>query len=80
MTVAVVNPTEETKELRLETLGAVLSGKGQRWTLTGKDRLAYNRPGKPRGVDITRESLRERSNRITVAPLSVTLYAFEVGR
>jgi alpha-N-arabinofuranosidase len=77
VTVAVVNPTEETKTLKLETVGAVLSGKGQRWTLTGTHRWAFNQPGKPRGVGITRETFREQSNRITIEPLSVTLYVLE---
>jgi alpha-N-arabinofuranosidase len=80
VTVAVVNPTEETNELKLVTMGVTFSGKGQRWTLSGKDRWAHNEPERPRGVDITRESLREQSNLITVSPLSVTLYALEVGR
>jgi alpha-N-arabinofuranosidase len=80
VTIAVVNPTEETKTLKLEAVGTTLSGKGQRWTLSGKHRWAHNQPGRPRGVDITRETLREQGNQIAVAPLSVTLYSLEVGR
>ena len=57
LTLAVVNPTEETRRLRLQVAGGrALSGSGQKWVITGKDRWAHNRPGAPRQVDITRGS------------------------
>jgi len=52
LTVAVVNPTEEGRRLRLQLAGGRgLSGTGQKWVLTGPSRWSHNRPGAPRQVD-----------------------------
>ena len=46
LTLAVVNPTEETRRLRFRLAGGrALSGSGQKWVLTGEGRFAHNRPG-----------------------------------
>jgi alpha-N-arabinofuranosidase len=78
LTVAIINPLEESREVDLDVEGHVLNGKGSRWTLTGEGRWSHNAPGKPREVDIYRTSFTNGSNRITVAPLSVTLLALGV--
>ena len=75
LTVGVVNPTGEPRRLRLKVAGRTLSGSGQKWVITGKDRWAHNRPGAPRGVDITTEAVEGVQEAAEVGPLSVTLYS-----
>jgi alpha-L-arabinofuranosidase len=79
LTVAVVNPTEEPHTLEIDLAGARLAGKGRRWVLTGPDRFAGNRPGKPREVDIRSETLDGIPERLQVDPLSVTLFRLDAG-
>jgi alpha-N-arabinofuranosidase len=78
LTVAVVNPTEETRRLVLDVRGAEPTGDGLRFVLAGPDRWAHNRPGRPREVDVTRTSLTAAAGRIDAAPLSVTLQVVRV--
>jgi alpha-N-arabinofuranosidase len=78
LTVAVVNPTGETRAVALDVRGAEPTGEGLRFVLTGADRWAHNAPGRPRGVDVTRRSLASGAAVIEVAPLSVTLQRLEV--
>jgi alpha-N-arabinofuranosidase len=75
LTLAVVNPTDEARRLRLKVAGRTLAGSGQKWVITGKDKWAHNRPGAPRGVDITTESAEGVQDAAEVGPLSVTLYS-----
>jgi alpha-N-arabinofuranosidase len=78
LTVAVVNPTEGPRRLRLDVRGAEPTGPGRRFVLTGADRWAHNAPGRPRGVDVHQTSLREGADEILVPPLSVTLQIVRV--
>jgi alpha-N-arabinofuranosidase len=78
LTVAVVNPTDEARTLKLDVQGAEPTGPGMRFVLTGADRWAHNEPGRPRGVDVTRTSLTEGADRVVVPPLSVTLQVVSV--
>jgi alpha-N-arabinofuranosidase len=73
LTLAVVNPTDEARRLRLDVKGGAVTGGGQRWTITGADRWAHNRPGAARQVDIRTEPLPAGTDAAEVAPLSVTL-------
>jgi alpha-N-arabinofuranosidase len=75
LTVAVVNPTGEARRLRFSLAGRALAGSGQKWVITGKDKWAHNRPGAPRGVDITTEGVEGAAEAAEVGPLSVTLYS-----
>jgi alpha-L-arabinofuranosidase len=79
LTVAVVNPTDEARSLRLALAGGALTGTGTKWVLTGKDRWAHNRPGRPRGVDIRSEPISAASGSLEVGPLSVTLFSLELS-
>lgn len=78
LTLAVVNPTDEARSLRLKLAGGTLAGAGRKWVLTGNDRRAHNRPGAPRGVDV-REEATHGGDSLDVGPLSVTLFSFELG-
>jgi alpha-L-arabinofuranosidase len=76
LTVAVVNPTDETRRLRFQLAGGrALTGSGQKWAITGEGRFSHNRPGAARQVDIHTEALTQGAEAATVAPLSVTLYS-----
>jgi alpha-N-arabinofuranosidase len=80
LTLAVVNPTDGARSLRLALAGGALAGAGEKWILTGQDRRAHNRPGAPRGVDVRSESIGSAPAGIEVGPLSVTLFSFELQR
>jgi len=55
--------------------GRALTGSGQKWVITGDGKWAHNRPGSPRGVDITSEGVADADRGVEVGPLSVTLYS-----
>jgi alpha-N-arabinofuranosidase len=76
LTLAVVNPTEETRWLRLQLAGGrAFVGTGPKWVITGEGRFAHNRPGAPRQVDIRTEGVTGGGESAVAAPLSVTLYS-----
>jgi alpha-N-arabinofuranosidase len=75
LTVAVVNPTDERRPLRLAVTGRALAGSGQKWVITGDGKWAHNRPGAPRGVDIATETVADAGRGVEVGPLSVTLFS-----
>jgi alpha-N-arabinofuranosidase len=78
LTLAVVNPSLKDVEIPLEIKGASLSGAGKRWQIAGKDPMAYNEPGKPRRVTIEEAPVSGISDRVSVPPCSITLFALEV--
>lgn len=77
ITVAIVNPTDESQTIDLALAGATPTGEGMQWTLAGNGRFAYNDPGRPRGVDIEQEPFRGRGQ-LHAPPLSVVLYSLAV--
>ena len=72
LTVAVVNPTAEARQIGVDLRGAQLTGQAQRFVLTGDGRWAHNAPGQPRGVTVRQESLAGVKT-LDAPPLSVTL-------
>ncbi|UCF38630.1 MAG: alpha-L-arabinofuranosidase, partial [Acidobacteriota bacterium] len=74
LTVAVVNPTEDQAAVPVSLTGNELSGTARAWTLTGKDRWAYNAPGKAPMIQIDERSFDGPLEKLEVPPLSVTLY------
>ncbi len=75
LTVAVVNPTDDVQSVTLKLTGGRLTGRGQKWTLTGPNKWSHNAPGKPRQVDIVQSPVAATAARQDVVPLSVTLYS-----
>jgi alpha-N-arabinofuranosidase len=75
LTVAIVNPADQTKSIELKLVQGKQAGNGIKWVISGPDRWSYNAPGKSRQVDIVQTSLTDVSNEMVLAPLSVTLYA-----
>jgi alpha-L-arabinofuranosidase len=78
LTIAVVNPTPEKLELPLKVAGAALADGGRRWQLTGDGPMAYNEPGKKPGVTVKESAVDGSADKLSLAPFSVTLYAFAV--
>jgi alpha-N-arabinofuranosidase len=78
LTVAVVNPSDQSRSIELKLNEGQFSGAGTRWIITGPNKWSYNAPGKQRQVDIIQISIINASNDIVLAPLSVTLYALEM--
>jgi len=79
LTVAIVNPTREARSLTLELKGLAPSGRGRFHVMTGSDENAFNEPGKRPAVEIVEKTLKTMDKTITLAPLSVSLYALELG-
>ena len=78
LTVAVVNPTAKALDIPLTISGAKLSGQGTRWQIAGDDPQAYNEPGEPPRVVIDEAAVKGVSDKLSVAPCSVTLFALKV--
>src|SRR6185295_10420592 len=79
LTVAVVNPTTETRRVPFDLRGAQLTGAARRFVLTGRDRWAHNAPGQPRGVTVEATSVGGANAAVEAPALSVALYRFELG-
>jgi len=78
LTIGIVNPTKSKLDLALDIKGADLIGKGRCWKIAGSDPMAYNEPGKKPNVVIEKEQLSGVSNRLSVPPLSISLYKLTV--
>jgi alpha-L-arabinofuranosidase len=73
LTIAVVNPTEEGRRIKLDLAGRGLTGQGESWTITGASRWAHNQPGEKRQVDVREAALAGATEGLEISPLSVTL-------
>ncbi|KPL11129.1 hypothetical protein AMJ85_04460 [candidate division BRC1 bacterium SM23_51] len=80
LTVAIVNPTRQKMELALELKGASLTGTGRLWQIAGPDEMAYNEPGKEPQVRIEEKACEGLTQRLELAPISVSLYALDVAQ
>jgi len=78
LTLSVVNPSTAALEILLEVKGAKLAGTGTRWQIAGDDPKAYNDPGQPPKVAIEEAAVKGVSDKLSVAPCSVTLFALKV--
>jgi alpha-N-arabinofuranosidase len=74
LVVAVVNPTTETLRLPVRITGARLAGGGRSVTITGPDPMAYNEPGGRTDITTTGAPLRHFPARLTLPPLSITIF------
>ncbi len=79
LTIGIVNPTMTELDLPLSIEGLKLSGTGTRWQIAGGDPMAYNEPGAEPKIAIEESSVNEASERLSVAPCSVTLYELVVS-
>jgi alpha-L-arabinofuranosidase len=79
LTLAVVNPSLDAITVPLEIRGAKLKGSGTRWQIAGTDPQAFNDPDSaPTRVQIEESPFAGPLDRLSLAPCSVTLIAFDV--
>ncbi len=76
LTLGVVNASLQPQTIPLTLTGAKLKGPGRRWQIAGTDPRAYNDPDQPPKV-VIEEAAATFGDTLTVAPCSVTLFAFE---
>jgi alpha-N-arabinofuranosidase len=77
LTVAVVNYTQEDKELVINLAGAELNGSGTLYVISNSNPMAYNEPGKEPNVKIVAEPLTNVPEVLKVPELSINLYKLE---
>ena len=77
LTVAVVNPTAAEQAVELKTTGVKLTGTTRLWRVAMADYAATNRPGEKPAVDLVEVPVSGVPGRLTVPPISVSVYAFE---
>jgi alpha-N-arabinofuranosidase len=77
LTVAAVNPTMQRLDVPFDVQGAALTGTGRLWQIAGSDPMAYNEPGKEPKVTIEEIPLDEVSDRLQLAPCSVSVFVLD---
>jgi alpha-L-arabinofuranosidase len=78
LTVAVVNPTESAQDLNVTFTGASVQGKGRLWRIAPASLTAANEIGKPMALDIVESPITETPGRLTVPPISMSIYELEL--
>ena len=78
LTVGIVNPSMGAIEIPLDLKGARLTGAGTRYQIAGPDPMAYNDPATPTKIVIEESAVKGISNKLSVAPCSVTIFALSV--
>ncbi len=78
LTVAIVNPTQDTYKLDLNLTGPAPQGKAETWIITGDNPRAYNNPGETPNVAITEADDTDISQTVAIKPLSISLYKVSV--
>ena len=74
LTIGIVNPTKEQHELAMDLKGAQLTGSGKLWLIANADPMAYNEPGEEPKVVIEEKLATGVSGKLSVPPLSISLY------
>lgn len=77
LTLGIVNPTLQAQVIPLQIHGAALKKRGMRWQIAGTDPQLFNDPDEPLRVRIEQLPFDGSTDRIEVAPCSVTLVAWE---
>ena len=65
-------------ELPMELKGVRLSGKARLWQIAHSDPMAYNEPGKEPKVTIKEKTGYKISRKLSVPPLSISLYELAI--
>jgi alpha-N-arabinofuranosidase len=76
ITLAIVNPTKDSREINLGGIPSVQTGK--EWVIGGADPMSYNEPGKPLAVQIEEKSPHLSGNTFVAPGYSVVLYRLQV--
>jgi alpha-N-arabinofuranosidase len=78
LTLAVVNPSTEPREVPVTLQGVRLAGTGTRWQIAGDDPMVYNEPGVSPRVQIEESLVEEWSDTLSLPACSVTLWQLDV--
>ncbi len=74
LTIAIVNPTQQQRELAVDIKGVELDSTGQLWVIAHSDPMAYNEPGEKPNVVIEERPFAGTPGKLNVPPLSISLY------
>lgn len=74
LTLSVVNPTKEQVDFPVEISGGGTSKVAEAWRVTAPDDLSTNEPGQKPFVNIEGPESREYNGRLSVAPVSITIF------
>ena len=77
LTIGIVNASLKEQQIPLTLAGAKLKGTGRRWQIAGNDPQAFNDPDQPPRIVIEEQVISSATDRLTVAPCSVTVFAFD---
>jgi alpha-N-arabinofuranosidase len=78
MTLAVVNPSESEQTIDIDITGVSPSGGARLWRISGEDYNVRNVPGEDPVVEIEESRIGEVPGRLTLPPISISLYEFAV--
>ena len=76
LTLGVMNPLDSAQRLSLELEGTPILPCYTRWTISGADRMARNRPGEPPEVTLSQTGFRDAPGPLDVPALSVSVFVF----
>jgi alpha-N-arabinofuranosidase len=77
LTISIVNPTQESQSMSLSLKGLGVPKTARLFRIAGDDPMSYNEPGKEPVVKIEEIGSAPFSNRVTVPPLSASIYVLE---
>jgi len=80
LTVAVVNPTKTALTLPLSFSGVSIPKSAKLYLITGTDEKAYNEPGKEQAVKIQEIPNAPFGTKLTLPPISISLYEVQVAK
>ncbi|MEJ2008838.1 MAG: alpha-N-arabinofuranosidase [Acidobacteriota bacterium] len=78
LTVAIVNPTESAHKIALNIEGVKVGGKPSVWQMTGASLDAADVLGQKPQIEIRENQIREAVSALTIAPIRINIYAFEL--
>jgi alpha-L-arabinofuranosidase len=78
VTISVVNTSAQSQQLNLDCTKMVLPQACSKWTISHTDPEIYNEPGKKPQVSIVEGKGVLQANTLTVQPLSITLFRFDM--
>jgi len=78
LTLAVVNATDSEQKFNLNVGGSHLTGNATLWQMAGKTLDLANHVGQPPQVEVRESAIREASATLSVAPINVSIYRFQV--
>jgi alpha-N-arabinofuranosidase len=77
--IGVVNATVDQQPLDLDLRSLAVHGAGRRWVLSGASLQAANKVGAPAGVTVTASAVKRPGARLTVPPISATVFEFPIS-